>query len=140
MEKDSLEIRLKTIRNSLVNNAKEVSGKHRSTLGHRIITKWRYRKKPYDGNSMLPKNCKNHVQLYDDLIQKSSNDLAGFRLHDLQALLEKICLIQNHTRLLLVEWDVRWVNPLTLASKGWESYQGESQLQAVFKCLSLIHI
>ncbi|CAI4047541.1 Pml39p SKDI_13G0320 [Saccharomyces kudriavzevii IFO 1802] len=134
MDKDALDLKLRLIRDALEKNAKPASGKPTNTLGQRVITKWRYRKKPHNGSSMLPEKCKNRVQLFDDLVQQSSNEFSGFRLHDLQALLEKIRLIQNYTRLLLVEWDARWVNPLTLASKGWKPYQGQSQSQAVFKC------
>lgn len=134
MEKDALEVRLRSIRHSLGKSTKPLPGKYKSTLGERLITKWRYKKKFYNDSSMLPKKCKKHVQLFDDLVQESSNDFVGFRLHDLQALLERTYSIQNYTRLLLVEWDGRWVNPLTLASKGWKPYRGESQSQVAFKC------
>ncbi|CAI7263216.1 ASB_collapsed_G0040210.mRNA.1.CDS.1 [Saccharomyces cerevisiae] len=134
MEKDALEVRLKSIRHSLDKNTKLFPGKYRNTLGERLITKWRYKKKSHNGSSMLPEKCKSHVQLYDDLVQESSKHFVGFRLHDLRALLKRICSIQNYTRHVLIEWDVRWVNPLTLASKGWEPYQSASQSQVPFKC------
>ncbi|EJS42491.1 YML107C [Saccharomyces arboricola H-6] len=134
MDKDALEVRLGLIRDSLGKDTKLVPRKYKNTLGQQVITKWRYRKKAYNGSSMLSDKCKSRVQLFDDLVQESSDSFPEFRLHDTQALLERIRLIQNHTRLLLVEWDVRWVNPPSLASKGWKPYQGRSHPHAVFKC------
>ncbi|CAI1615032.1 hypothetical protein SEUBUCD646_0M00400 [Saccharomyces eubayanus] len=134
MDEDKLDARLGSIRDSLRKKTKLASRKAKDTLAQRVITKWRYRKKAYDGSSILPERCKNRVQLFDDLVHESSSDFAGFQLHDSRAMLERICLTQNYTRLMLIEWDVRWVNPLTLASKGWKPYQGQSRAQAIFKC------
>lgn len=105
------------------------SGKHSGIRDGRvagIVRKWKYRtRKDANGpfsrtNRFLPDKMQKLIPLYVNMVDVASEELPGVRLRDLEALLDRCKRIQEGCAGALLDWDERWNNPLTLASKGWE--------------------
>ncbi|QLL34696.1 hypothetical protein HG536_0H00710 [Torulaspora globosa] len=107
-----------------------------------ILKKWRYRSRrvpegrgsPW--NRFLPRKLQRLTPLHDDLVELAVREWHGARLCNLQELLERCSGIQDGSRSVVVEWDAKWINPLSLASKGWEFSSSDHKGRMVCRCQS----
>lgn len=104
----------------------------------RILKKWKYKtradkcRKP---NSFLSAELQNFIPLYENVVDSASKQLNGFHLHSLKDLLDRCRNIQEGTNQMSLEWDAKWINPLTLASKGWDMCSTNGKSESGYKLL-----
>lgn len=107
-----------------------------------IVRKWRYRSRKVAGgrrslwNRFLPRKLQKLTPLHEDLVQVAAQEWHGARLCDLEGLLERCRGIQEGCGSVAVDWDEKWINPLSLASKGWEFSSIDDQGRTVCRCQS----
>lgn len=111
----------------------------RNTLeSRRILRKWKYktrldkRAKP---NSFLSAGLQNFIPLYENVVDSASKELSGFHLHSSKDLLDRCRNIQEGTNHMPLEWDAKWINPLTLASKGWTTCSTNNKSDSGYRLL-----
>lgn len=90
-----------------------------------IVERWKYRtRKGPDGswkrsNRFLPEKLQKMTPLYVNMVEVASQQLGDVGIRDVQALLDRCRGIQEGCVGTILDWDARWNNPLTWASKGW---------------------
>ncbi|QLQ81814.1 hypothetical protein HG537_0G00680 [Torulaspora globosa] len=114
-----------------------------STRGkNKVIRRWRYRsRKVAEGrvslwNRFLPEKLQRLTPLYDDLVEIAVRKSHGARVCGLKEVLERCCGFQEGCGSVVVEWDDKWINPLSLASKGWAFESVDERKRLVCRCRS----
>lgn len=108
----------------------------------KVLKKWRYRsRRASDGckapwNRFLPQKLQRLTPLYDDMVQVASLESHGVRLRDLQGLLERCRRLQEGAKSTPAAWDDQWINPLSLASKGWDFGSVDEKKRIICTCHS----
>lgn len=106
----------------------------------RIIKKWKYRtgkdRKKSATNAFLPDNLQKPDlrPLYDNVMEIASKEYSGVDLYSIEQMLDRIRGISDGTNGALLAWDEKWVNPLSLASKGWQFHALEGSSTLVLNC------
>lgn len=106
----------------------------------RIIKKWKYRTKNCERatsrNAFLPEKLQKLQPLYYNVSEIVGKEYKGLQLYSLEQALERLNSIVVGTNCVLLSWDDKWINELSLASKGWKfhSLAGETPNTLVLLC------
>lgn len=98
----------------------------------KILKKWKYKPRKTTSNRFLSrdKQCP-----YENVVLNIKEDYPGFNLHSYDDLMNRCRRIQDGTREQWLCWDNRWINPLSVSSKGWDFCVLQNE-NLTFKCVT----
>lgn len=114
-----LENRIQKV-NELYNNKNNIEKCHKLGDLFTRVNKLKYKSKnDILINKFLDDKTQNHIKIYYNNAAIASKQFPNFYLHNLKKFLKCIEDIVKHTKYSGIEWDSKWINPVTIASKGW---------------------